>query len=106
MRAPQNLSIAPMDKLQDSRIFCWQGGGVAIEGGEVTFTNSNIYGNTAHSVRALKSVHRPHGQMLSVCICACAECEPDCPQLVLVLSIAPMGKPCTADLLCCRVSSG
>ena len=52
---PQPISIAPMDILYQykSRSFVlWQGGGVRINGGEVTFTSCNIYSNTAEYVRA------------------------------------------------------
>ena len=56
VRAPQYLSIATMDTLERSTcmhvLICWQGGGVHIDGGEVTFTNCNIYENTADYVRA------------------------------------------------------
>ena len=42
-----------MDKLQYTLFFFWQGGGVNIWGGEVTFTNCNIYKNIAeNNVRA------------------------------------------------------
>ena len=45
-----------MDTLERSTcmhvLICWQGGGVHIDGGEVTFTNCNIYENTADYVRA------------------------------------------------------
>ena len=45
--------IASMDKLQYTLFFFWQGGGVNIWGGEVTFTNCNIYKNIAeNNVRA------------------------------------------------------
>ena len=46
-------------------LLLWQGGGVRIDGGEVTFTNCNIYKNTARRVTALALpghfLHRPHG---------------------------------------------
>ena len=48
---------------------CWQGGGVAIDGGTVTFTSCTIYSNHAESVRACfvnlpgHFFHRPDGKL-------------------------------------------
>ena len=49
VRAPPNLSIAPMDKI--TGMLFLQGGGVMIYGDEVTFISCNTYGNTAYYVR-------------------------------------------------------
>ena len=46
---------------------CFQGGGVYVSGGTVTFSSCTITGNTAAGVRAqLKSSHRPDGKMADV----------------------------------------
>ena len=40
--------MAPMDRLQNGKRTSFvQGGGVYVDGGQVTFTSTNIYGNTA-----------------------------------------------------------
>ena len=55
-----------MDRLQKSKRPSFvQGGGVAVYNGQVTFTSSNIYGNTAGYVSARLSPCDPSPQWIS-----------------------------------------
>ena len=54
-----------------SRALCFQGGGVNVYGGSVTFSSCTITGNTATVVRAhAQNSHRPDGMFTCLRVCS------------------------------------